>query len=342
MANPSGKSATDVIFDASKQAKPPPHLLRSPPLPLPAVRIALVSPAVGYGLFAARDLAPDEFVFHEAPLLGAPYNEVFAADRALVRGQTAACRTAIAAHRDLVAVAYPALAARFGVAPPPWEEAARILEPEGGLGMNLVVGGPSKSRAGAGAGGADGVVPRQYAGSSVTRAEYEAYTANLKVSASVSEVDIREACLDFFKHYAFQVPPNGSLETGSVGGGGGGGVGGGSAVTGVASTREACVYLLGSLINHCCTPTATSSASTSLSKDKRKEYLPGPNCSWRIGPSGLAHFVKPRHICVQARRAIREGEQLTWDYGKREKGFDCHCDTCRDGLIGGLGSCRVS
>ncbi|KAL2178486.1 uncharacterized protein P884DRAFT_197463 [Thermothelomyces heterothallicus CBS 202.75] len=324
MANPSGESAKHEVFDASKQAKPPPHFLRSPPLALPAVRIGLVSPEVGYGLFAARDLAPDEFVFHEAPLLTAPFNEKFAADRALVLSQTAACRAALAAHRDLVAVAYPALAARLGVPPLPWEEARRVLE-GGGLGMNLVVGG---------SGGGDGGLTTQFAGASVKQAEYEAYTAGIKVSASVSEADVRQACLDFFKHYAFQVPPKGS--------GGAAGVGGVSALMNAASTREACIYLLGSLVNHCCTPPpSASSSSASLVKGKNKGPPPGPNCSWRIGPSGLAHFVRPRHICVQARRAIREGEQLTWDYGKREKGFDCQCDTCRDGLIGGLGSCHV-
>jgi SET domain-containing protein len=112
-------------------------------------------------------------------------------------------------------------------------------------------------------------------------------------------------------------------------------------MTGAASTRQACVYLLGSLINHCCTPGPAPSGSacaSSLKRDKNKNE-PGPNCSWRIGPSGLAHFVKPRHICVQARRDIREGEQLTWDYGKREKGFVCECDTCRDSGLGSI--CNV-
>jgi hypothetical protein len=165
----------------------------------------------------------------------------------------------------------------------------------------------------------------------------------------VSEADAREAVLDFFKHYAFQVPPNPNGSGSSTGSGGG------SAMVGAASTREACIYLLGSLINHCCTPMPAASSSTTSSssltgggKTKNKnrsgqqqQQQPGPNCSWRIGPSGLAHFVKPRHICVQARRAIREGEQLTWDYGKREKGFVCECDTCRDGLMSGLGSCSV-
>jgi hypothetical protein len=147
----------------------------------------------------------------------------------------------------------------------------------------------------------------------------------------LSETEAREACRDFFGHYAFQVPPG----TTTTGGGGGGAT---------ATTREACVYLLASLINHCCTPATTTHPSAALMTGSGKNRsggggsAAGPNCSWRIGPSGLAHFIKPRHICVQARRAIREGEQLTWDYGKQEKGFACECDTCRDSLMGGLGS----
>ncbi|KAH6627903.1 hypothetical protein F5144DRAFT_491910, partial [Chaetomium tenue] len=294
------------------------------PRALPAIRIRLISPTVGYGLFAARDLSRDELVFHEAPLLTALFNETFAADRALVASQLAACRAALAEHREVMAVAFPGLAGRFGVGVVGWEVARGVLGV--GMGMNLVVDG---------GGGGEGGRP-QFAGAEVTQREYEAYTARLRMGGSVSEVDAREACLDFFKHYAFQVPPGGGSGS-TAAGKGEDGVGNGMA--GAASTRQACVYLLGSLINHCCTPGPASSsslcASSSLARDKNKNE-PGPNCSWRIGPSGLAHFVKPRHICVQARRDIREGEQLTWDYGKREKGFVCECDTCRDGGLGSI------
>ncbi|KAH6630820.1 hypothetical protein B0J18DRAFT_408013 [Chaetomium sp. MPI-SDFR-AT-0129] len=322
MASPLGKSANHEA---------PSHLLRAPPSPLPAVRLRLVSPAVGYGLFAARDLAADEFIFHEAPLLTALFNEKFAADRALVQSQAASYRAALAAHRDVVAAAYPGLAARAaGVVPGGYEEVMRVLREGGGLGMNLVGGTVGKGEG----------VGKQYAGAEVSREEYEAFVAGLKVpSAGVTEADTREACLDFFKHYAFQVPASNSTTGGaSGGGGGGGGAGGGAAggtsgnaMVGAASTGEACIYLLGSLINHCCTPPPATTTSK-----RKKNGETGPNCTWRIGPSGLAHFVKPRHICVQARRAIREGEQLTWDYGKREKGFDCECETCRERRLSGI------
>ncbi|AEO65373.1 uncharacterized protein THITE_56443 [Thermothielavioides terrestris NRRL 8126] len=328
MASTSG-STPDEVFDASKHAKAPPRFYISAPQDAPAVRVGLVSPTIGYGLFAARDFAKDEFIFHEAPMMTALFNEKFAADQTLVQSQVAAYRAALASH-PATAVAFPVPAARFGIAPPAFDRAAAVLA-SGELGRNLAHG--------------------RFAGSTVTRDQYDAYVAGIKAVEKPSEADARDACLDFFKHYAFEV--------------GGRGAGSGVAAAAAAAssfsasasssssssscpassasvTREACIYLLGSLINHCCTVPASSSgflgssgkrsSSSSLSGTEQ-----GPNCCWRIGPSGLAHFVKPRHICVQARRAIREGEQLTWDYGKREKGFVCECDTCRGSFVGGLG-----
>lgn len=352
--------------------KAPLRFLRSAPHDAPAVRVGFVSATVGYGLFAARDFAQDEFIFHEAPLMTALFNEKFSADKHLMQSQVAAYRAALAAHRDVTVLAFPSLAARFGIAPPPFDDAAAVLSAH--LGRNLVHG--------------------RFAGSTITREQYEAYTARLAVAAArPSEAAAREACLDFFKHYAFEVRQGAGVCSGR------------SAL--VAATNEACIYLLASLINHCCTPSAssfrtsaaaaaaaatfshchsssshspssssnssppsscsstTSSASNSTTSKKPRHHKlrltfnstassdgddgspppppPGPNCSWRIGPSGLAHFVKPRHICVQARRPIRAGEQLTWDYGKRHKGFVCECETCRhDGFLAGLGSsCHV-
>jgi hypothetical protein len=259
---------------------------------------------VGYGLFAARDFTRDEFIFHEAPVMTALFNEMFSADKALMQSQLAACRGALASDPDVIALAFPSLAAQLGVAPADFDQAARVLG-SCELGKNLVHG--------------------QFAGSTVTRQEYESYIAGIKAKAASksSETDARNACLEFFKHYAFQVhqgagPPRA-----------GGGV----------TTREACVYLLGSLVNHCCPAAAASLASSKQISCYSSSSVPppGPNCSWRIGPSGLAHFIKPRHICVQARRDICEGEQLTWDYGKQEKGFECECETCRSSFMSGLG-----
>jgi hypothetical protein len=254
----------------------------------------------------------------------APFNERFSADKSLMQSQLAAYRAALAAHPAVTTVAFPALAARFGVHPRPRgpveclegeKEVERVLG--SGMGMNLVPG--------------QGV----YAGAGVTRGEFEGYVGGLVVAETksgggvLSETEAREACRDFFGHYAFQVPPGTTT------------AGGGGAANG--TTREACVYLLASMINHCCTPAAATTTNpsglkTGSGRNRSGGGASGPNCSWRIGPSGLAHFIKPRHICVQARRAIREGEQLTWDYGKQEKGFACECDTCRDSLMGGLGS----
>ncbi len=258
------------------------------------------------------------------------FNEAFASDKALVQSQAAACRAAFASRPAVTAAAFPGLAVRFaGVVPAGYGEVEKVLGDAGEMGRGLVEG------------------HGRFAGWDVTREEYEAYVARLAPSSSAAaattQPDVetrREACLSFFKHYAFQVPPSQSTTASSP-----------STTTPTTTsssttTREASIYLLASLINHRCTPPpSTSSHHTSSANSSSSSSSSGPNCSWRIGPSGLAHFVRPRHICVQARRAIRAGEQLTWDYGKREKGFACECDTCRGGgFMAGFGmgeSCRV-
>jgi hypothetical protein len=298
------------------------------------VRVGFVSPAIGYGLFAARDFAKDEFIFHEAPMMTALFNEKFSADKNLMQSQVRSYRAVLAGpSRDVATVAFPALAARTGIAPAPFEEAADILASPAEMGRYLVHG--------------------RFAGSTVTREQYLSYTSRLPVAAAPSEKDVREACLEFFKQYAFDVRRAAGAGVGTAAAAAAAAVPGAGAG---AATHRACIYLLGSLINHCCTPQSTGASTTSIScsglikststssakssSSRSSSSSKGPNCSWRIGPSGLAHFVKPRHICVQARRAIREGEQLTWDYGKREKGFECECDTCRSsGWFGpGLGN----
>ena len=302
-----------------KRKKAPKDLLYNGPKDAPAVRVGLVSTAVGYGLFAARDFAQGEFIFHEAPLMTALYNEKYAADSRLVNSQHQAFRTAAARQSHLLHVAYPRLAASNGIAPLPYDEADERLSSQC-LGVNLVQG--------------------QFAGSTVTREQYEAYCGQLKVNEHPTEDDSRKASLDFFKHYAFQVPrerPIAGRQVGNI-------------------TDKACIYLLGSLINHCCTPTGyhqsrsgsgagagagggsgkTGSGSGALAGNgnAKSKDLAGPNCTWRIGKSGLARFVLPRHICVEALRPIKEGEQLTWDYGKRDKGFVCECETCKGSFMG--------
>lgn len=331
----------------------PAKFLRNAPKDAPAVRIGLVSPTVGYGLFAARDLAKDEFIFHEAPFMTALFNEKFSADASLMHSQHQAYKAALAdGGQDVVTLAFPVLAARNGFPPASWEDAEPIFSAES---AEPDVAGSAKKFLG------KNLVHGRFAGSTITQDEYETYAAGVKemLIAKPTEEDRQKACLDFFKHYAFQVKRTPSIHAvellaqrpagpmtpamiqnrnrrnrnrssqasnpSSVS----------ATATATAPTEtnktssDACIYLLGSLINHCCTPPASSSAYVT-----RKRTEKGPNCEWRIGASGLAHFVEPKHICVQAKRDIKEGEQLTWDYGKREKGFVCECATCRDTFMG--------
>lgn len=311
-----------------------------------------MSAGVGYGLFAARDLTKDEFIFHEAPLMTALFNEKFSADASLMHSQYQAYKAALAdGGQDVVTLAFPLLAARNGFPPASWDEANPIFSAES---AEPDVAGSMKKFFG------KNLVHGRFAGSTITQEEYETYVAGVRemLIAKPTEEDRQKACLDFFKHYAFQakrtatvpatsniphlpssppppppvsvpiLPTTAAATTTSN-------------LTPVSTTTttpiapstktnsDACIYLLGSLINHCCTPPQSSSAYVTRKRTER-----GPNCEWRIGASGLAHFVKPKHICVQAKKDIKEGEQLTWDYGKREKGFVCECATCRDTFIG--------
>ncbi|KAK5655461.1 hypothetical protein OQA88_5732 [Cercophora sp. LCS_1] len=293
-------------FDASKQGKAS-QFLNNAPKDEPAVYLGYVSPDVGYGLFAARDLAKDEFIFHEAPIMTALFNEKFASDKHLMQTQHAAYQTALAENYDALVAAYPRFAAQNGLRPLKFHIAEPVLTHH--LDKYLVHG--------------------RYAGTMVSQAQYESYTTSLEVSVRPSGEDCRRACLDFFKHYAFETTKKGAggIPTNATG----------SLSPTLSTAHDACIYLLGSLINHCCTP-PTSSIRSKMTTAGPGSGGGGPNCSWRIGPSGLAHFVRPKHICVQARRDIKKDEQLTWDYGKRDKGFVCECDTCRDSIVG---HCRM-
>ncbi|KAK3936485.1 hypothetical protein QBC46DRAFT_357435 [Diplogelasinospora grovesii] len=287
--------------------KAPDKFLKNAPEDAPAVRVGLVSSAIGYGLFAARDFRKDDFIFHEAPFMQAIFNEKDSANKENLQTQHHAFKAAVASEDDSAAlrIAFPRLAGQTGHAPVSFDDAAFDK-----LGKNLVHG--------------------QFAGSTVSREEYDRYISGLKVASNVKPSEVRQAVLDFFKHYAFQVrhglgvnTPSASFSASSTS------IATSPAAAAVGSQSvEACIYLLGSLINHCC----------SSSKDTDR----GPNCYWRIGPQWLAHFVRPKHLCVQAKRDIKAGEQLTWDYGKRNKGFTCECDACNKSLKHYMESlCRV-
>ncbi|KAK3330431.1 hypothetical protein B0H66DRAFT_62097 [Apodospora peruviana] len=304
---------TAAGFDASKQGKAPDAFLAKHPKDSPAVRIGFVNSTVGYGLFAARKIVKEEYIFHEEPILKALFNEKFSSDKRIVDSQYQVYKDmAAAADRpndkrhnnhfstsDMKALqtAFPNFAAKTGVFPPHFAATHPILDND--LGMYLVHG--------------------RFDGSTITREEYEAYSAAVvvpRVNFVPTEADIREACLDFFKHYAFEDMRKTVVAR----------VAGVDAAIPSSSnaSSNACIYLLGSLINHCCTHKYTEEK--------------GPNCTWRIGSTGLVRFIRDKHIAVQATRDIREGEQLTWDYGKREKGFVCECETCKtSGVIIGIG-----
>ena len=285
------------------------------------------------------------------------FNEKFSADASLMHSQHQAYKAALAdGGQDVVTLAFPLLAARNGFPPASWEDAEPIFAAES---AEPDVSGARKRFFG------KNLVHGRFAGSTISREQYETYVEGVRegLIAKPTEEERQKACLDFFKHYAFQVDRAGAVPAASkiphlsssitpasvpVSISSSSSTATGSASNALApvsttttatpaaattkSNSEACIYLLGSLINHCCTP-----AQSDFEYVNRKRTERGPNCGWRIGSSGLAHFIKPKHICVEAKRDIKEGEQLTWDYGKREKGFVCECATCRDTFMGYCG-----
>ncbi|KAK4199568.1 hypothetical protein QBC40DRAFT_80387 [Triangularia verruculosa] len=447
-------AAKKGVFDASKSASVPKNAYYSPPKHEPAVYIDLVSPDVGYGVFAARDFEQGEFIFHEAPLIEpADFCEARAVnDSSHAERQFTGLSMKLGHTHSLeymkMRFAFPRLAAQLGRTLPTYDEVL-LYHLHAGLGTNLVHG---KFRSGPGC-----MLLREEYDKHIKHVQTEVVARGGGPKASIPDKTI--AAADFYRDYAFQDKGVGRL--------------GDPATADPRATRKATIYLLASLINHCCKPgrkqqkrtggvagplkandnnagndnggddgaqdhdaakkgagknnadkddnntgdsndgnnngggnndTGNASAgseeagpgsqagpsgvgsSSTLkaiaqpkvdvdaitfvvddnataqgknSDDGASSHVssneavasggeeeedvpgapphqngrprPGPNCEWRIGPGGLAKFVQPHHIAVQAKRPIRAGEELTWDYGKEDQGFTCLCATCNQG-----------
>ncbi|KAH8885131.1 SET domain-containing protein [Thozetella sp. PMI_491] len=260
-------------FDASKQGTIPASSLHAPPRDEPAVLVGFVDSTIGLGLFAARHIAKGEFIFHERPFVTAVFNEMNSDNRDDMRTQEAAVKQAQAGPPRLAMdLAFPHLAAVTGHFPYGYDS---DVIPIAELGINLVHGRLESELMG-------------------SPDELRSYVHGLQVADSPSKTQRRTACREFFKHYAFQSRASKSS----------------AAAPSSLTPSKACVYLLGSLINHCCPGN------------------PGPNCEFQVGPGGLSKFVERDAIAVRARRDIKAGKELTFNYGKQRKGFDCHCKTC--------------
>lgn len=163
--------------------------------------------------------------------------------------------------------------------------------------------------------------------SDVTPENYNEIQSNLTPN-SASRKQPRDICHDFFKNYAFQSRNVGQQSR-----------------IDAATTVQAYIYLLASLINHRCQPkeSKVDRLLARLSKKMSDQNTTGgpappvgeapsdsgPNCTWQISPGGLAKFIPDKSIAVRAKRNISKGEELTWDYGKKNMGFKCLCRTCK-------------
>ncbi|KAK0718930.1 hypothetical protein B0T21DRAFT_58922 [Apiosordaria backusii] len=410
MGDDSGQSGG---FDASKTGKIPENALHNAPKDLPAVYLAFVDPDIGYGIFAARDFEAGEYIFHEAPVIGptnfCQFRQIN--DKAHGPDQFREVMTLMQNKYSsrFMQFAFPGVATEMGLLFPTYAQLQKstVLQNMGfQLKHGRLVSGP---------------------GQQVTEEEYKQhvlklYDVVLARGGRTADIDKRvKICADFFRGYAFQDfkgVPNRDPK----------------------ATCKATIYILASLINHCCTPkqklrkksldeaSASGSGSssvvsadnsdanltgnnndggtgsggdnagdsinntgnnnigdnagdnssdnsndtdnntagdnnhdnnnaadnnsnnsnppsghssqpsqpsqppgTSSTTSSRKHHPKGPNCEWRIGPGGLAKFIEPHHIVVQAKRPIKRGEELTWDYGKQHQTFTCLCSTCDSG-----------
>ncbi|KAK4170133.1 hypothetical protein QBC43DRAFT_294996 [Cladorrhinum sp. PSN259] len=268
-------------FDAAKQAKVPPAKHRAPPRNLPAVRVEIVDNEIGYGLFAARDIQAEEYIFHERPFLTAPFNQT--RDLNNQNAQFNAINAISPVDNSLLRAAFPGPSACRDNAPFPYHEVKPFLDVQ--LGKNLVGG--------------------QLVASQITEDVYNAWIVQFRHEL-LSEQRRREIAARFFRDYAFLEQREGAKRQ---------------------QTAAAHIYLLASLMNHRCMPAVDKVLGVAPTHDAANNPI-GPNCTFRIGRGGLCQFPANNQIVVEARRDIAEGEELTWDYGKKIRSFNCMCDIC--------------
>jgi hypothetical protein len=239
---------------------------------------------MGFGLFAARDIQEGEWFLHEEPAITALFNELDAGSADELQAGRDAYRDAVNKYRDVLILAYPKVAAEFGETPSRYQFRTDTFRD--GLAQNLVSG--------------EGSLAAPF----VTSGNLEEYLSTMREPTQPSLQDQRRAVRTFFKNYAFQTDNNPMANR--------------SAAGPVRSSKEGCIYLVGSMINHRCHGASRTDRNT------------GPNADFRVGNSGLTKFIGPNHLAVRARRDIAKDEQITIDYGKSIKDFVCQCQTCQD------------
>ncbi|KAK4218788.1 hypothetical protein QBC37DRAFT_274160, partial [Rhypophila decipiens] len=282
----------------------PKNLLHRGPNNGPAVCVRLIDEEIGLGLVAARPLHRGDWIFHEAPAMDVPYvpNRAYIGTDFITNGQLAEYENATQSWHgmELLRIAYPWFASEMGLPTHIWHRAGPALNH--GLGHRLVQGKQG---------------PRE-----VDREEYEQWISRFTPKAPMADADAQRAahqqiCRQFFHSYAFTDVKETAKQGNSKN---------------PNAIRRAYFYLLASLINHRCTPfkKTVHERIHNIGRDATGAVPRGPNCEFRIGKEGLAHFIQPSHIAVRALRDILKGEELTINYGKAiDLGFKCRCIECQ-------------
>ncbi|KAK4649174.1 uncharacterized protein QC761_116640 [Podospora bellae-mahoneyi] len=223
-----GSVATNArgSIDARKSAKITKAQESRPPSDAPAIYVDLIDPDIGYGVFAARDFRKGDFIFHEAPLIDPTdfcelreFN-----DEHHGPGQMLDLVTALSlADASQMRFAFPKLAAELGKTLPTSQELTGAdLNPL--LGTRLVHGQLAWP-------------PNEL------WEKYDKYIKRIREGvvargggSKASVEDRVKIAADFFRSHAFQAEIEGNQNPHP------------------AATRPATIYLLASLVNHCCQP----------------------------------------------------------------------------------------
>ncbi|KAK4189705.1 hypothetical protein QBC35DRAFT_379588 [Podospora australis] len=269
------------------------------------MRLALFK-GQGYGLIAARAFSKGELIFSEKPILKAQFSAIpgpHQTERARAQWAEFAQVAATEGKALTLAAAFPKLFLSLGFPVLCYENFLVQCVPEL-IGQKICNSDQS------------------FAGTNIEKKAYTRFINRLKWKKPLGTPTLDQQLRtinSFFRFYSF----------------GGGPAGESASATNATQDREAYVYLLASLINHCCKGDSSMDATTGEPTTSH----PGPNCSFRIGPNQLVRFPADDEIVVQAERDIADGDELTWDYGKANSEFVCLCKTCTSKALKKV--CRV-
>lgn len=257
----------------------------------PTVRIKF-SMDTGYRLFAAQDFKKDEYIFVEqGHLMGAKFNPADPEDKDCLDTECDAFHAAMVQHPTVLGTTFPELAITHYIADDNhtfMNEALETIFPKAEIRIS----------------GEDGAELREY----------------------MKQFHQKAAIHEFFREHAFCSPSDLVLPSPLARP---------TPATAASSTvrialndatrptqKPQYIFSLLSLLSHCCPLFKTETGAETETETKPQD---GPNCAWFLGNTHFAKFIGTEGLAIRATRNIKEGEELTVLFPRREKG----CDACK-------------